>query len=173
MRDKYSISEIVDVIQSAPATLFILCGYPYSGKSYVTHEIQERLNVECVSIDDIFYAHGFDWSTDVLPNASEWQDIFEESYAKVRDVLIQGKSVIFDSTNQTVASRDVLRDIARTMDVQARVLYITVPVETVWMRWEENQKSPVRSVVNRELVQMTIDAFEEPTHDENVMVIEN
>ena len=45
--------------------------------------------------------------------------------------------------------------------------------ETVWKRWEENQKNPTRSVVSRELVQMTIDSFEELEMNENVLVIVN
>ena len=45
--------------------------------------------------------------------------------------------------------------------------------EKVWKRWEEKQKNPTRSVVSRELIQMTIDMFEEPRESEGVLTVMN
>jgi gluconate kinase len=45
--------------------------------------------------------------------------------------------------------------------------------EIVWTRWEENNANRNRSVVSRELVQTTIDTFETPTSEEDVLVIVN
>lgn len=45
--------------------------------------------------------------------------------------------------------------------------------ETVWKRWEENNVNWNRSVVSRELIQTTIDTFEPPSTEENVLVIVN
>jgi len=160
-------------IQNSQKTLFILCGFPYAGKSYVVQQLRAQGDIALVSIDEIFRSQGFDWDANKLPNAEEWQRIFNESYETTKDALEQGKNVLYDSTNQTVASRDTLRAIAASVGADARVLYIKSPIETVWKRWEENQKNPNRSVVSRDLVQMTIDFFEEPTERENVIVINN
>lgn len=46
-------------------------------------------------------------------------------------------------------------------------------LENVWKRWQENQLNPRRSVVAKDLVQQTIDMFEEPTAEENVIVVNN
>jgi tRNA uridine 5-carbamoylmethylation protein Kti12 len=53
------------------------------------------------------------------------------------------------------------------------VIYVRCSPETVWKRWGENQKNPNRSVVSKDLVQMTIDQFEVPTKDENLFIINN
>lgn len=81
--------------------------------------------------------------------------------------------MLYDSTNQTIASRDKLRDIAKECDAESQVIYVKSDVETIWKRWEENQKNPSRSIVSKDLVQMTIDMFEEPEEWECVTVIEN
>ncbi len=126
-----------------------------------------------VSIDDIFKAKGFDWDTNNLPDNTQWQEIFDESYQNVKGALAQGKNVLYDSTNQTVISRDILRSQADMLGASTCVVYIQSPIVEVWKRWDENNQNPTRSVVSKELVQMTIDTFEEPTESENVIVINN
>jgi predicted kinase len=160
-------------VLEATHTLFILCGLPYAGKSHVVNELLKQTSIELVSIDRIFTAKGYDWDTQNLPTESEWSAIFAESYAAVRSALEQGKGVLYDSTNQTKASRDALRAIAAEEGANVRVLYVKTPIETIWKRWEENQRTHSRPQVSRALVQMTIDMFEEPNEDENVIVIEN
>lgn len=168
-----NLEELIKTIKESQKTLFILCGFPYAGKSFVAEELRKHTDIVFVSIDDIFRAYGFDWETNALPDTEAWQKIFDESYEKTKEALSTEKNVLYDSTNQTIASRDKLREIATSVGATVCVIYIKSSVETVWKRWEENQKNPTRSVVGRELIQMTIDMFEEPTANENVLVIEN
>lgn len=126
-----------------------------------------------MTIDDVFKSKSFSWDTNELPSSSDWNQIFSEVFEDIRVNLVNGKNVLFDSTNQTLASRNTLRDIALSAGVETKVIYIKTSVETVWQSWEENKNSPKRSVVSRELVQQTIDMFEEPTEDENVSMICN
>lgn len=87
--------------------------------------------------------------------------------------LTQGKNVLYDSTNQTIVSRNKLREVAHSVDANACVVYIKSSLETVWNRWEENQKNPTRSMVSKDLIQMTINQFEVPIDNENVITIIN
>ena len=168
-----NLKSIISKIQNSKSVLYILCGFPYSGKSYVSSQLQQQVGIKVVAIDDIFTAKGFDWDTNVLPSAIEWEQIFNESYEQVKDNLLQGKNVLYDSTNQTVVSRNKLRKAAESVGAETCVLYIKTPTDTIWQRWEENHNNHKRSVVGRELVQQTIDMFEEPTEDEDVLVVEN
>lgn len=168
-----NIDNLIHRIHKSKRTLFILCGFPYSGKSFVAKELKKSTNVIYVAIDDIFYRHGFDWNTNTLPNSEEWQNIFDESYDISKSGLQEGKNVLYDSTNQTLASRDKLREVARSVGAKTIVIYIQCSPETVWKRWEENQKNQTRSVVRKDLVQMTICQFEVPTDAENVITIIN
>ena len=168
-----NLSNLISKIQNSQKTLFILCGYSYAGKSYVVNQIKSNADIMVVSIDDVFKAKGFDWGTNNLPDNTQWQEIFDESYENVKVALTQGKNVLYDSTNQTVASRDILRSQAGMIGASTCVVYIYSTIEEVWKRWEENRQNPTRSVVSRELVQMTIDMFEEPDESENAIVINN
>lgn len=171
--DMPNLDELIKTIKESQKTLFILCGFPYAGKSFVAEELRKQTDITYVSIDAIFNTQGFNWDTNKLPNADEWQKIFSESYDVTRELLNQGKNVLFDSTSQTVDSRDKLREVARSVNADACVLYVQSSVETIWKRWEENQKNPTRSVVSRELIQMTISQFEAPTYSEKVITIIN
>ena len=168
-----NLDELIKTIKESQKTLFILCGFPYAGKSFVAEELRKHTDIVFVSIDTIFGAHGFDWDTNTLPDTEAWQKIFDESYEKTKEELKTGKNVLYDSTNQTITSRDRLREVASTVGAAAYVIYIKSSVKTVWQRWEENQKNQTRSVVSKELMQMTIDMFEEPTVNANVLVIDN
>lgn len=161
------------LIQKSQRTLFILCGFPYSGKSNIAKQVLEHTDVIFVSIDDIFHACGFDWDTNILPNSNEWQKIFDESYGISKIALQDGKNVLYDSTNQTRASRDKLREIARSVGAETMVIYVQCSPETVWKRWEKSALEKSRPSVSKNLVQMTIDQFETPTVAENVIMIIN
>jgi len=167
------LSNLIAVIQHSQKTLFAMCGFPYSGKSYVVDQIKSQADIVVVCIDDIFKVKGFDWDTDNLPDNTQWQEIFDESYENVKGALTQGKNVLYESTNQTVASRDILRSQADSVGASTCVVYIYSTTEEVWKRWEENRQNPTRSFVSKELVQMTIDMFEEPDESENAIVINN
>ncbi len=167
------IDTLVSTIHNSQKTLFILCGFPYAGKSYIVNKLKSKTDIEVVSIDDIFKTKGFDWDSNILPSSNEWQHIFDESYEKIKIALDKGKNVLHDSTNQTIVSRDTLRKVAASADADSRILHIKTPIETVWKRWEDNQKHQTRSVISRELVQSTIDIFEEPSKSENILTVEN
>ena len=168
-----SLENLEDVVGESHKTLFILCGYPYAGKSYIANQLASKVEIERISIDDIFKERGFDWDTNDLPTGEVWEEIFEESFEKTKIALSEGKKVLYDSTNQTIESRDKLREVARSAGANTYVIYIETSIEMVWKRWEENQGNPARPQVSKELVQMTIDMLEKPLSSENVIVIEN
>lgn len=168
-----NIDNVIQRIRESKRTLFILCGFPYSGKSFVAKELKKSTNVVYIAIDDIFHRHGFDWNTNTLPSSEEWQNIFDESYTTSMETLTEGKNVLYDSTNQTRASRDKLREVARSVGIETMVIYVQCSPETVWKRWEKSATEKNRPTVSRDLVQMTIDQFEAPTQDEDVITILN
>lgn len=66
------LNHLMSLIQNSQKTLFILCGFPYAGKSYIAKRLLEHADVVFVSIDDIFHACGFDWNTNTLPSSDEF-----------------------------------------------------------------------------------------------------
>lgn len=167
------LHNLISSLQNSRKTLFILCGFPYAGKSYIAKQLIKETDAAFISIDDIFYAYGFNWDSNNPPDPKGWEQIFAESYETTRPALPARKNVLYDSTNQTVVSRDKLREVAYSVGAEAKVVFVKTPVEVVWQRWEDNQKDQTRSVVSKELVQQTIDMFEEPAEDGNVIIVNN
>lgn len=167
---KKSIQEIIEIIKSKNKTLFILCGLPYSGKTYLAEEIIKSVPITHISIDDILYLRGYDWNSNTLPDESEWAEIFETSYYKSKEALNNSLNVLYDSTNHTKTSRDALRKMAESVGAETYVIFMEVPLSTVYSRWEENRSSQIRPIVDMKLIEMTIEAFERPTEDEHVLI---
>jgi predicted kinase len=168
-----TLEEIIQTIEGSKRTLYILCGLPYSGKTYFAGTIVKETGCAFVSIDQIFKGLQYDWDTNKLPDEKGWKEIFDTSYLKSQEVLKNDSNVLYDSTNHTKISRDALRKIAGGVGAQTRVIYISISNETLWKRWEENLVKKERSIVDKKLVQMTIDSFEVPTEDEGVLTVQN
>lgn len=166
-----TLPSLINHLREHDPTLYILCGLPYSGKTYITDTIQREVNIDLVRIDDIFAEHGYDWDTHNLPDADGWGSIFSQAHAEVLASLSAGRSVMFDSTNHMHVARQSLHDLAHTAGYPSRVIYIPVSTETLWQRYHANTKNPTRSIIPEHLVQMTIDTLEIPTDEEGYEII--
>ncbi|MDE2144833.1 MAG: AAA family ATPase, partial [Patescibacteria group bacterium] len=69
------LNEAIKAINDSHKTLWILCGLPYSGKTYLSREVLKNTSAVYVSIDEIFKKAGFDWDSNNLPNEKQWEEI--------------------------------------------------------------------------------------------------
>ncbi len=166
-----TLEDLIEVIKGKHKTLFILCGFPYSGKTHIAREIMKEVPMEYVSIDDIFHEGGYDWDINKLPDQKVWEEIFETSYEKVRQALNRGVNVLYDSTNHTKVSRNILRKVAQEQGADSQVIFIDVPEAVIHDRWEKNRLNPIRSVVAKDLVLSTLESFERPGEDEKTTAL--
>ncbi len=151
--------------------LYIFCGLPFSGKTTLAKEIlKTRPDLVFVSIDDIKFAHGFLWSEGERMTTEEWQKIFDESYEKTQRALKDGKSVLYDSANQSRISRDTLREIAKEVGADSKVIFMNISEKIVRERWRQNQESKERFHLPERFFNAAFDNYEPPTEDENLVV---
>lgn len=171
----YNIKNLADTVKNSEAKLYIFCGLPYAGKTYLLKQWQAQHPdlISTVSLDSIFEEFGYSWDEDHRPDGAGWEKILAQAKAEIIAALSINKSVFYDSTNHTKASRDALREIADEVGKDTTVVYVKSDPSTIWARYEDNAKSPTRPQANRTLVQEVIDTFEEPTADENVLIIQN
>ena len=132
------LEQLINKINSSHKTLYILCGLPYSGKTYMSNKIIETTPIAHISIDHILEELGFDWNSGRLPDESGWKKVFDISYERSGEALKNNLNVLYDSTNHTKTSRDVLRKVAQEVNAETKVVFIDAPTETIWKRWEEN-----------------------------------
>lgn len=150
-------------------TLYIMCGLPFSGKTVLTKELVSRLGFEYVNVDEIKFAHGFEWKEDSDITLKEWEKIFDESYQESLDYLHKGKSVVYDCANQDRASRDKLRKVAAEGNFPTKVIWLDISEEVVRERWSKNKTTKERFDLPERLFQSAIDTYQRPTEDENVI----
>lgn len=149
-------------------TLYILCGLPFSGKTILTKKLAGVLDYEIVNIDDIKFAHGFQWTDDDRMTESDWKRIFDESYEMALKNLGIGKSVLYDCANQDRAARDELRKVAAKGNFPTKVIWLDIPIETIKSRYIKNKETKERFDLPERIFQAALDTYEPPTIDEDV-----
>ena len=168
-----NIEKLIQSINNSHKTLWILCGLPYSGKTYVAKKIIEQTSCVYVSIDNILAELHYDWNTNKLPDTEGWKKVFDISYQQTKEALEKDLNVLYDSTNHTKASREKLREVANNISADARVIYIDVPEKIIVDRWQENKRQKSRFVLDENLLNQTISAMEVPSSDEGVIIVKN
>lgn len=139
----------------------------------MAQEILKNTSCVYVSMDTILKELGYDWDTNKLPDEKGWEKVVNLSYQESKKALMDSHNVLYDSTNHTKASRDVLRDIAHEASAEIKIIYIDVPVDVVRQRWEENKTSKKRFVLDEKLLNMTIGALETPKDMEDPWILKN
>ncbi len=151
-------------------TLYIFCGLPFSGKTTLANAIRNKANLVFVSIDDIKIARGFTWTEDENISAEEWQEIFADACQKTKNALKTGRSVLYDSANQTLESRDKLRQIAKECGAEAIVIFMNIPEKIVEERWQNNRETAKRFHLPERFFRAAFSNYEPPAKDENIIV---
>jgi len=152
--------------------LYILCGYPFAGKSTLTKELIDQFGFSLVGIDEINRERGVGQSTGVAVTPEEWDKTYRQAYKRIEQLLGKGKSVIYDATNFTKEQRDIPRKIAQKYNVATKLLFVDVPKEIVYQRLQENRKTNSRFDVKDEDFAQVVDNFQKPSDDENVLIFD-
>src|SRR5438270_7956448 len=113
------------------AKLYILCGYPFAGKSTLAKALINKYGFIRVAIDNINSELGVgkDFDKEITPE--EWQRTYDVYHDRIANNLKAGKSVIADTVAHTRESRDGLRKIAQESNAETVILYVNTPLEVV------------------------------------------
>lgn len=149
-------------------TLYILCGFPFAGKTTLAKQLEKKYGFTYISPEQIVQKQ-----TKSRPTDQEWDDAFIQSYQAIDTSLGQGKTVVFDTLNFFREQRNMLRVIAEINNAQAKVLYIPTNAETVIHRWRDNRQLKNRHDVPSEDFNLVLANFDIPTPDENVLEYHN
>lgn len=152
------------------ATLLILCGLPFAGKTVLARRLNERYGFPVVSVDAIRFAHGFPWIENSPITAADWDRIFAESYDRTRELLREGKTVVYDCANLQSESREELRLLAAAERCLSQTIFVDASVDMVRTRWRRNRVSGERFDLPEALFESAIAAFQTPAADEEALV---
>src|SRR5437868_816009 len=89
-------------------TLYILSGFPYSGKSTLAKELVKSLGLSLVSTDSINTEQGIGLQGEAI-SPQQWDNTYHLVYKRIEELLSRGESVIYDDCNFTKKQRDLTR----------------------------------------------------------------
>lgn len=141
------------------AKLYILCGLPGSGKSYVADDLQRKTGAVLISTDRI--------RLQLFGDESSQEDnckVFGTAYRRIYSAGRKGRDVIFDATNLTRNTRLELIQKFRGMD--AVIVYCDTPYEVCCERNHCRQRVVPDSVMERMHVN-----WEPPTEAEAKVIV--
>lgn len=150
-------------MSSKPA-LYIMCGLPFSVKTYVSKLISEQLQCQRISYDELWVdkkaATGLSVPYDTL--------IVEARHA-LTTLLTSGQSVVFDSLNDTAGVRNVLRDLSREAGAKSVVVYMNISDDTLRKRHRRNHHTKERHDVPNIKMTEVHTRFEPPINESCVV----
>jgi predicted kinase len=152
--------------------LYILCGYPFAGKSTLARKLAGKFGFVRISLDEINTEQGIGLDTlkPIMPE--EWQTTYKMFYERIADNLRNGHTVIADAVSYRKERRNYLSAMAKENNAEAFVVYLKTPLETVKKRWADNKVTSLRPVVRDDDFYSVINNFEEPTASEHTIVIQ-
>jgi predicted kinase len=122
--------------------LYILSGLPFSGKSLLTKEVSERTNIEIVSFDALWQE-----TAELKPDLTYEINLLN-CKEKIIEILKQGNSAMYDSTNLSQVHREEFRDLAQNNNAQSQVVFLDVPVEEILARRAQSLIDKTHHVVD-------------------------
>jgi len=151
---------------------YLLVGFPYSGKSTLARELKNKLGFEHINIDQLKFDKG---STDVgdddVPDLA-WNETFDIADNLILEYLKAGKNVANEYAWITREWRDRARKVAGDAGFETKVIYIKVPKQELWNRWQENAETKKRFQWPKIEFERNFKDFEEPTKVENVIIFD-
>lgn len=146
--------------------LYVFCGIPFSGKSFVSKKIAREFNYQIVDLDEVkFEIFGKDVKDENI-DQNGWDKIYQEMYQGIEDLLKKGETVIHDTGNFTKYERGLVKKIADNLNLNAITVFIDTPYEIAKQRLIENKTKKTRFDVSNESFESTIREMEPPDETE-------
>lgn len=158
-------------LQLVRPTLFLLYGFPGSGKTYFARQLCDELQAAHVQSDrirsELFEEPHFD--------KQENQVVTELMQYMTEEFLGAGVSVVFDVNAMRVAQRRALRDMARKAKAESMLIWFQIDAETAYVR---NAKRDRRKTddkyspgLNREQFDKLASGMQNPVNTEKYIVV--
>ncbi len=158
-------------LQLARPTLFLLYGFPGSGKTYFARQLCEELQAAHVQGDRI--------RSELFENPQfgkqENKTVTQLMRYMCEEFLSAGVSVVFDMNAMRASQRRTLRDMARKAKAEPVLVWFQVDPETAYMRTtkRDRRKSDDKYApsITRAMFDAQASAMQNPTATEDYIVI--
>ncbi|HSX42648.1 MAG TPA: ATP-binding protein [Candidatus Saccharimonadales bacterium] len=150
-------------------TLFLLLGYPGSGKSTFSQELEAARDLTRVNSDDL-RRYMFEHIEQIHDPANNPAVFGALDYVTER-LLQAGRSVLYDANNNRRAERSKHQKIAELAGARMVVLWVRSPLETAWLRNQQRTPENGYPAIPRKRYDQIVHALEVPTDNEKAVII--
>ncbi len=152
-------------------TLFILYGFPGSGKTYLAKNLRDTIQSAHVHADKIRYQLFEQPRFDRAEN--EIVDQLMEYMTE--EFLDAGVSVIFDTNAIKKSQRRILRDIARKKKAESLLVWLQIDADSSFARASQRDRrkaeDKVAQPIDRPMFDSISSRMQNPGHDEDYIVL--
>jgi len=149
--------------------LYIMCGFPFAGKSTLSKRIAEVKGFTRIDLDEV--------KVELVGNAKEeditqtqWDEVYKNMYAQIESTLKEGKTVIQDAGNFTRYERGLVKAIADKLNLESTTIFVDTPLEVARSRWMGNKASKERFDINVTSFEGAVAEMEIPDEHEHHLV---
>ncbi|MEZ6330944.1 MAG: ATP-binding protein [Candidatus Saccharimonadales bacterium] len=150
--------------------LIYLYGIPGSGKSLLSHNLSNELDMVVVSSDRLRY----ELFEDPRHDKTEIQIIGQLMNYMTEEFLKAGKSVIYDMSVSRFADRKELRELAKKNHAKDLMIWLQVDIETAWARSKNRDKRKAEdkyaSVLSPDQFKQYVHIMQNPRNEDYVVV---
>lgn len=158
-------------LQLLKPTLFMMYGFPGSGKTYYARQLCEELQAAHVNSERI-RQELFD---DPRYDAQENQIVKQLMTYMAEEFLNAGLSVIFDANAMRLSSRRELRELARKNKAESILVWFQIDADSSYMRSinRDRRKFDDKYAIplNQEMFERMTGSMQNPTQTEDYLVI--
>jgi predicted kinase len=158
------------MIKTVKLCLYIMLGYPGSGKSYVARQLSQASGATRLS-QDRFRAELFENPREHM-SAADDKRLLTFMNEKVVELLKAGTSVIYDANVTTYKDRTKIYEIASTFTADSYLVWVKTPID---VSIERNGPEQIDEAFRRAYVQMVTEyekSFEQPKTNEQTILID-
>jgi predicted kinase len=137
-------------------TLYILCGLPFTGKSILGKEMAIKTGYTLISYDDVWQ------SLSHLNKNITYKIVLDDCKKQITDLLNEGFSVIYDSTNPKEEYRLEFKNLAKASGVNSQVVYLELSLDEINQRREKSLIDKTHHVVSDENFNNAVAQLETP-----------
>ena len=158
-------------LQLLRPTLFMLYGFPGSGKTYYARQLCEELQAAHINSERIRQ----ELFEDPRYDAQENQIVKQLMVYMAEEFMSAGLSVVFDINAQRLANRRELRELARKHKAESMLIWFQIDADSAYMRTANRDRRKLDDKYSIPLDQETfsrlISNMQNPTPTEDYLVI--
>lgn len=148
--------------------LYVMCGLPFSGKTTLARKIADHIKCEFIGFDSIWKE--LELKIDPkMDKTEEWKFIIKKAHEKIKTLLKNNVSVVYDDINARYEHREALRRIAKACNATTKVIFVDTPITIIKEREKINKLTKKRHAVATENFEKALFQFQKPTYKENVI----